>query len=114
MEDAGFHEMLTTSASGVVGATQLPLTVSLRNNPASHSDPDVFTFEIWFREELELRFRTLKSHAFTMTGGTVKKTTRHVKGNNLSRTITTRPGSNAAVISPSLPFTNAAGCSMGL
>ena len=100
MEDADFHEMLTTSASGVVGATQLPLTVSLRNNPASHSDPDVFTFEVWFRGELELRFRTLKSHAFTMTGGTVKKATRRVKRSNLSWTITTKPGSNAAPACP--------------
>ena len=96
-DDADNDETLTSAATTSVAATPSPLTVSLANNPASHNGTDVFTFQIRFSEETRLSFRTLRDQAFTVTGGTVKKAKRQVKGSNMGWTITVEPDSNAAV-----------------
>ena len=96
-DDADNDETLTSAATTLVAATPSPLTVSLANNPASHNGTDVFTFQIRFSEETRLSFRTLRDQAFTVTGGTVKKAKRQVKGSNMGWTITVEPDSNAAV-----------------
>ena len=96
-DDADNDETLTSAATTLVAATPSPLTVSLANNPASHNGTDVFTFQIRFSEETRLSFRTLRDQAFTVTGGTVKKAKRKVKGSNMGWTITVEPDSNAAV-----------------
>ena len=80
----------------VVAAPSL-LTVSLENSHASHNGTDVFTFQIRFSEELKLSFKTLRDHAFTVDGGTVKQAKRQVKGSNIGWTITVEPDSDAAV-----------------
>ena len=96
-DDADNDEGLISTATDEVAAAPLPLTVSLANNPASHNGTDVFTFQIRFSEETRLSFRTLRDQAFTVTGGTVKKAKRQVKGSNMGWTITVEPDSNAAV-----------------
>ena len=96
-DDAGNEETLTSAATGEVVAAPSLLTVSLENSPASHNGTDVFTFQIRFSEELKLSFKTLRDHAFTVDGGTVKKAKRQVKGSNIGWTITVEPDSDAAV-----------------
>ena len=44
-----------------------------------------------------MSFRTLRDHAFTVDGGTVKKAKRQVKGSSLNWTITVEPDSNSDV-----------------
>ena len=96
-DDAGHEETLTSTATASVGAAPEPLTVSLENNPASHNGTDEFTFQIQFSEQFELSYKTLRDHAFAVTGGTVKKAQRQVRGSNIGWTITVEPASNAEV-----------------
>ena len=96
-DDAGNEESLTSEATAPVGAALAPLTVSLESSPASHNGTDVFTFEIRFSEELKVSFKTLRDHAFIVTGGTVMKAKRQVQGSNIGWTITVQPDSNGAV-----------------
>ena len=56
--------------------TDTPLTVSVENPPESHNGTDAFTFEIRFSEEFALSYKTLRDHAFNVTGGEVKKAQR--------------------------------------
>ena len=88
-----------------------PLSVSLANNPSSHNGTDAFTFEIQFSEEVELSYKTLRDHAFTVDGGTVRKAKRQVTGSNIGWTITVEPDSNAAVevVLPATTDCNATG-----
>ena len=96
-DDAGHEETLTSAASASVAADPEPLTVSLENNAASHNGTDEFTFQIRFSEQFGLSYKTLRDHAFTVVGGTVKKAQRQVKGSNIGWTITVEPASNAEV-----------------
>ena len=96
-DDAGHEETLTSAATALVEGAPEPLTVSLENNPASHNGTDEFTFQIRFSEQFGLSYKTLRDHAFTVDGGTVKKAQRQVKGSNIGWTITVEPDSNAAV-----------------
>ena len=79
-DDAGNEESLTSPATAAV---REPLTVSMENEPSSHDGENVFTFELRFSEEVNLSFRTLKDHAFTVDGGEVKKAKRIEKGSNI-------------------------------
>ena len=95
-DDAGNDETLTSAATEAVAARP-PLTASLSSVPESHNGTDDFTFEIRFSEELDLSFRTLKFHAFTVTGGTVEKARRLEEGSNIAWRITVSPASNTDV-----------------
>ena len=94
-DDAGHDETLTSAATSEVSAAPSPLTVSLENSPASHNGTDAFTFQIRFSEELKLSYKTLRDHAFTVDGGTVKQAKRQVKGSNIGWTIHVEPDSDA-------------------
>ena len=96
-DDAGNEETLTSAASASVAGAPEPITVILENNPASHNGTDEFTFQIRFSEHFKLSYKTLRDHAFTVVGGTVKKAQRQVKGSNIGWTITVEPASNAEV-----------------
>ena len=96
-DDAGHEETLTSAATGEVVAAPSLLTVSLESSPESHNGTDAFTFQIRFSEEFKLSFKTLRYHAFTVDGGTVKLAKRQVKGSNIGWTITVEPDSDAAV-----------------
>ena len=47
------------------------LTASAHDVPGSHDGSTVFTFELRFSENFHLSYKTLRDHAFTVTGGAV-------------------------------------------
>ena len=56
-----------------VASAPTPLTAAIHDAPESHDGQDAFKFELRFSEELGTGFsyKTLRDHAFTVTGGTV-------------------------------------------
>ena len=99
-DDAGNEETLTSAETGTVaGPPAEPLTASLVNRPQSHNGTDGFTFEIRFSEEPESDFsyKTLRNHAFTVTGGTVRNAERLDRPSNIRWLITVEPDSNGDV-----------------
>ena len=93
-DDAGNDESLTSDATGAV--TQ-PLAATIHDAPDSHDGQSKFTFELRFSEELGLSYKTLRDHAFTVTGGEVVKARRLEKGKNVRWGISVRPDSSADV-----------------
>ena len=104
-DDARNRETLTSAATAAVaGAPAEPLTVTLENTPGSHNGADAFTFELRFSEEVELSYRTLRDHSFTLTGGAVTKARRLDKPSNIRWEIHVVPDSSATV-TVALPVT---------
>ena len=93
---------MTSVATAAV--TLPPLTASAHGVPASHDGSAAFTFELRFSEEFPLSFRTLRDHAFMVTGGDVVKARRLEAGKNVRWEITVQPSGNADV-TVSLPVT---------
>ena len=97
-DDRGRQETLSSAATDAVAGLPLPpLTASLENTPSSHDGESVFTFELRFSEEFSLSYKTLRDHAFTVTGGAVRKAQRLEQGSNISWRITVRPDGNGDV-----------------
>ena len=90
----------------IMVATPALLTVSLTSRPTSHNGTDTFTFEMSFSEEPkpDFSYKTLQDHAFTVTGGSVKKAGRMNRPSNISWQITIQPDGNGNVIAV-LPVT---------
>ena len=79
-------------------AALTPLTASIHDEATSHDGQAEFTFELRFSENLEsFSFRTLRDHAFTVTGGEVQGARRLVSGSNIRWEITVMPSSDADV-----------------
>ena len=99
-DDGDNEEQLTSAATGAVAAAVVipPLTASAHNVPSSHDGSATFTFELRFSEEFPLSYVTLRDHAFTLDGGTVKKAERITKGNNVRWRITVEPDGDGRVI----------------
>ena len=57
----------------------------------------MFTFELRFSEEFGIGYRTLRDHAFTVTGGEVVRARRLEPGKNVRWQIHVRPTYNADV-----------------
>ena len=97
-DDAGHGETLTSAATNpVAGLPPELLTARFENQPSSHDGENVFTFELRFSEQFHLSYKTLRDHAFTVTGGTVKKAKRTEQGSNIHWRITVRPDGNGNV-----------------
>ena len=97
-DDRGHEESLTSEPTAeAAGLPPEPLTARFENQPSSHDGENVFTFELRFSEQFHLSYRTLRDHAFTVTGGTVKKAKRMEQGSNIHWRITVRPDSNSEV-----------------
>ena len=97
-DDRGHGEELSSAATAAVAAAPLPpLTALIENAAASHDGESVFTFELRFSEEFGISYKTLRDHAFTVTGGTVKKAQRIEQGSNIGWRITVRPNSDGQV-----------------
>ena len=97
-DDRGHEEELTSAATAVVEAAPLPpLTASLENVATSHDGESVFTFELRFSEEFPLSYKTLRDHAFTVTGGAVRKAQRLEQGSDVGWRITVQPNTNGDV-----------------
>ena len=104
-DDAGNAESLTRPATDAVAGLPLPpLTAVSENAATSYDGSGVFTFELRFSEEFPLSYKTLRDHAFTVTGGTVKKAQRASKPSNIHWRITVRPDGDGQV-SIVLPIT---------
>ena len=76
------------------------LTARFASVPAEHGGPgeaNRFTFDLTFSEAPEVSYRTLRDHAFTVTGGDVKRAKRKVQGSNRSWTIHVEPQGWGAV-----------------
>ena len=111
-DDAGNDETLTSAASAAVEAAPLPpLTALIENAAASHDGESVFTFELRFSEEFGLSYKTLRDHAFTVTGGTVRKAQRLEQGSNIGWRITVQPNTSGdvTIILPETTDCNAQG-----
>ena len=96
-DDADNDETLTSAATASVAAARSALTVSLTGAPTTHDGSAIFTFEMRFSEEPSLSYRTLKLHAFTVTGGSILKAQRTNRPSNIPWRITVQPGSNGDV-----------------
>ena len=96
-DDDGNAETLTSAATVSVAAAPVPLTVSLTSEPTSHDGTREFTFHIQFSEQVKLSYKTLRDHAFTVTGGSVKGAGRMNRPSNISWRITIQPDGNGAV-----------------
>ena len=91
-DDADNEETLTSAAAEAVAAAPVPLTVSVTvSAPATHDGSSEFTFDIEFSEEFGLSYRTLKFHAFNVTGGSVERAQRTDKPSNILWRITVKP-----------------------
>ena len=76
-----------------------PLTAYVRDIPSGHDGQGTFTFELHFSEEPEpdFSYKTLRDHAFTVTGGSVVNARRLNKPSNIRWEITVRPDGNGQV-----------------
>ena len=77
--------------------TENALTALFDSFPESHDGTTEFAFELRFSEEFRLDYETLRDHAFTVEGGTVKGAERMDEPGNIRWLITVEPNSNADV-----------------
>ncbi len=79
--------------------TTTRLTASIHNEPTSHDGSTPFTFELRFSEapKPDFSYRTVRDHAFTVTGGSVTYVRRLEPGKNIRWEITVTPDSSADV-----------------
>ena len=96
-DDEGNAESLTSEATVAVAAAPTPLTASSHDVPTDHDGLSVFTFELRFSEEVSLSYKTLRDHAFTVTGGTVTRARRLERPGNIRWEISIRPDGNRDV-----------------
>ena len=96
-DDAGNDETLTSAATSAVAAAPTPLTAEFLDTPGSHDGQTAFTFELRFSEQFSLGYKTLRDHAFTVSGGEVTKARRLEKGSNVRWEITVKPDGDAGV-----------------
>ena len=98
-DDENNQETLTSAGYGDGAAAPVPLTVSLENKPTSHDGTNDFSFDIRYSEEFDLSYKTLKFHAFNVSGGSVQKAQRLHKEpeSNIGWRITVRPDGNGDV-----------------
>ena len=87
----------SAATGAVAGAPADSPPATLENPPTGHNGTDALTFEIRFSEEFKLIYKTLRDHAFTVTGGTVAKARRLEPPGNVRWEITISPESNADV-----------------
>ena len=101
-DDSGHQETLTSTATVAVASAPTTLTAVIHDAPESHDGEKRFTFELRFSEDPkeDFSYKTLRDHAFTVTGGTVAGA-RRLDGDsdtrNIKWEISVTPDSNADV-----------------
>ena len=95
-DDAGHEETLTSAATGAV-MPRPPLTAGFESAPSSHDGQNAFTFRLRFSEEFPLSYKTLRDHAFSVTGGQVTKAQRLAQGSNIGWKIHVEPDGDGAI-----------------
>ena len=89
-------------AQGAQESAETPLTAAIHDAPESHDGQEDFIFELRFSEDPkeDFSYKTLRDHAFTVTGGTVAGA-RRLDGDsdtrNIKWEISVTPDSNADV-----------------
>ena len=73
------------------------LTASVHDALKSHDGENAFTFELHFSENFGISYKTLRDHAFTVSGGAVTGARRLDPPGNVRWEITVRPDSDAAM-----------------
>ena len=96
-DDSGHAETLTSPATSQVAPLPTPLTATYHNAPDSHDGSAALTFELRFSENAPISYKTLRDHAFTLTGGEVTKARRLERPANVRWEITVQPSSNSDV-----------------
>ena len=94
-DDAGNSEELISAATFAVAPP--PLTATIHDASDSHDGQTAFTFRLRLSEEFGISYRTLRDHAFTVTGGEVVKASRLEQGSNISWEITVQPDGDEAI-----------------
>ena len=81
------------------GRDKGPLIANLTDIPTQHDGRSTFTFELRFSEEPDpgFSYKTLRDHAFTVTGGSVVNARRLNRPSNIRWEITVEPGGNGPV-----------------
>ena len=74
-----------------------PLTARFEAAPGEHDGTSPFTFELHFSAEVDLSYRTLRDHAFTVTGGQVRIARRLANSSNRQWEITVEPATRGDV-----------------
>ena len=107
-DDAGNAESLTSEPTSPVKHN---LTATARNVPAGHDGSSNIKFDLVFdhRMEPDLSYLTLRDHAFTVTGGTVRRAKRIAPPGNVEWRITVRPSGSDDVVITLPATTNCAG-----
>ena len=95
-DDAGNRETLTSAATGAV-MPRPPLTAGFESAPSSHDGQNAFTFRLQFSEEFPLSYKTLRDHAFSVTGGQVTKAQRLAQGSNIGWKIHVEPDGDGTI-----------------
>ena len=88
---------LSSAVSLTVGyVAPSPLTAQFLDTPSSHDGEQPFTFELRFSEapRSDFSYVTLRDHAFTVTGGTIEKSSRLERPGNVRWEITVEPTSD--------------------
>ena len=101
LKDLAGNAAASFSGQDVTNDTQaaVQLTASAHDVPTAHDGSTTFTFEVRFTETPREGFgyKTLRDHAFTVTGGEVVKARRLEKGKNVRWEISVRPDGNGPV-----------------
>ena len=103
-DDGGNQETRTSDVTVAVAAapSPSPLTAAIHDKPESHNWQDAFKFELRFSEDPkeDFSYKTLRDHAFTVTGGEVVGARRLDPGSdtpNIGWEISVKPDSSADV-----------------
>ena len=101
LQDQVGNAVASFSGQTVTNDTQaaVPLTASAHDAPAAHDGNSAFTFELRFSETPRegFSYKTLRDHAFTVTGGEVVKARRLEKGKNVRWEISVTPSGDGPV-----------------
>ena len=94
LSDNAAESFADRAVTNDTAAARTPLTAGIHDQPTSHDGQSLFTFELHFSEEVTgLSYKTLRDHAFTVTGGEVTKASRLESGKNARWEITVTPDS---------------------
>ena len=91
--------LTTQPQEPVASCEKAPLIAYAADVPSDHDGQGTFTFELQFTEEPEpdFSYKTLRDHAFTVTGGNVKNARRLNRPSNIRWEITVESDGNSEV-----------------
>ena len=100
MRVGGSTRRTTQPGSTITGLQEPQLTASIQDAPESHNGRTPFTFDLIFSEEPgpNFSYRTMRDHAFTVTGGSVINARRLERPSNIGWEIKVRPDSTDDVV----------------